>query len=241
MKRPFPIRYGPAGTAGEIRVSCALGTAVKPDGSANLLRILEKFGEYGALGGLSGDRIPPPESALKPSRKGVTAGTLDIVYSDARVDARSSFVLTNLLEAAHGELVALKEVTIAWDGLPMTPAGLKEEFPPQFEPVPFELEISFMRSEVDVQVELAKEESEDVIAALAGGIGSWIEVVGAGGFGDASRAPRDTEISSEDEPTLAPDEVFFSFAAVKCNDAAFDGLVNVLHRFHLTRAAIRKV
>src|SRR2546421_8312 len=102
MKRPFPIRYGPAGTAGGIGVRCALGTAVKPDGSANLLRILEKFGEFGALGGLSGDRIPPAESALTPSRRGVTAGTLDIVYSGAKIDARSSFVLTNLLDAAHG-------------------------------------------------------------------------------------------------------------------------------------------
>jgi len=241
MKRPFPVRYGPGGAPGEIRISCALGTPVKPDGPATLLRVLEKFGDYGALGGLSGDRIPPAESGLLPSTKGISAGTLDIVFSGAKIDPRSGFLLTNVLECAHEELVPLREATVAWQGLPMSAAGLKEEFPALYEPVPFELDIRFTRSEVDVQVELAKDESEDVIEALAGGIGSWIEVVGAGGFGDAGRAPRETEISCEDEPTLAPDEVFFSFAAVKCNDAAFDVLVNLLHQFHVKHAEIRKV
>jgi hypothetical protein len=242
MNRPFPVTYRRALDPTLIRVEARFVGPVPPDRRDVMLSPPADWAKLGEGGGLSGDGIAPPQSGVSLHSSGGTGTTsLYWVFAGAVVDVRALFTLENVLHYMHSTMAPLQEVVIQTrlvDDDYITP----EAFPPLFHPPPFALLLDVTGRGMDLTVEFAQPGPEEAVAEqVMARVGDWFCAASVGAYGDSRVAPGDTRFLIGQEPTWGPAGLSFYLDVARGNEAAFDGLVNVLHKAHYDLAPLLSV
>jgi len=241
MKRPFNIRYFSGTVSKEMHCKALLGTPIVDDAERLCLISIQDFLSLGLRGGLAGNQIPPALSGFHIVNQGVTDNMLFFTLGEVNIDMQSIFILENIFHFIHDELFKINEVQIWWDAIPSSEYEVSDKFPTLFEPVSFELSMEFTRTEIDIDIELTSNHSKQILEDLDNSIFDWFSAGNVGAFGDEDIPPNRAELILADRPYVTDNSILFSLDSALCNDAAFDCLINILHKFHHQKAAIEKI
>jgi hypothetical protein len=242
MKRPFPVTYRRGLDPAALRVEARFAAPVPADRRDVMLSPLSDWGKLAEHGGLAGDRLPPRQSGATLTGSG-TAGTAALFweFTRVRVDVRALFTLENVLHYMHSKMAPVRDVLIQ---TAMVADGYvaPEAFPPLFHPPPFALVLDVTGRGMDLAVEFPEPGPEEAVAEkVMAWVGDWFCAASVGAFGGSRIEPGQTRYCIGQEPTWGPAGLDLSLDVAAGHEAAYDALVNVLHRAHYELTPIRSV
>lgn len=239
-QRPFEIDFHDARQPA-LLVSARLKSSLNEEKVPVALSPLADFAALGEQGGLSGRHIYPPASGLKLVESKCSDGdVLSWTFADIHIDPSALHVLENMLWFLHDGIAPIARASVS-TGLRMPDSRAGASFPQMYEPTPFDVAFSAERRAMDIEIIYIDPQSEETGKRVLESFGAWFCAANAGAFGDSNFPPSASQVLIGDEPFIGDEGVTIYLDSLRCNDAAFDSLVNVLTCVHNRIAPIRAV
>jgi hypothetical protein len=182
------------------------------------------------IGGLAGHVIPAGDSSATLDFLTAEEHRIQLALVNTHIDPAGLVVVRNVFSFMDREVVEVKHLRLGWDGALPVDWLSRAHLPVGYVAPPFDLDIELVRDAVDVEVYHSGD--TDAANELVRRFGTWFGVVSSGGYDPNPRHPPATSIALDDAPDVVPGLVHFAIVEVRCDDAAFDALVNIVQRFH---------
>ena len=243
LRRPFRVVLTRAGGTHEARIHVVfrqlLGHARE-----NIVRLF--FGELSAFvrsGALAGDLIHP--AAIRPDAApaAVSAVTATQEWSGMQLPVEALTCLLNMLEWLHHNEAPILEVQLSWD-TPMLPAiANAAAFPAAWPRLGFALHVDDVgEPRFDIEVVFRERQPLEFLDQVLHEVGVWFTAVNRGAYGDDAIPPATCCLELTGEAVeLTTERMVVYVDRFRANDAALNGLANVIERVHRKLVAVARV
>jgi len=246
MTRPFPVQFSLHASPDVLEISIAFRAALDVALEKNVAEVLTAFGRMGSVGGLSGESSNPALASLKLISRDFVLKRTQWIFGDVRIDPASLSILLNMIHYIHLEDAAVESVLIAWQGYRREMGISAIKFPKLWPQLSFQLEFGNMLGDgdIDVTVTFKEPQNENVLEQVVDAMSAWLLASHRGAYADESFNPSKTAIFlGPDVMTVSPDRIIWYIEVMRCNESAFDGLINLLEwvHWHVARISIVEV
>lgn len=239
MTRPFPVRYVKGSAARRLSVEVEWADPIQLP-HASTFRPIVSWGEVARLGGMAGETIMPQESSLVMRQPELRADrTVIFHFDEVRIDPRSLLVLENVLHFMHVASAPLVRVSVASD-MYETYLTMAEEFPPLYEPVPFQYTYEATDMRAYVEIEFHEDQPQQMLEGVSDRARVWGELSFACGYAEPGALPSAGYLVLDDIERYA-DMLVLSMQRKNATEFAFDGFVNMLNGDRSRVARVREV
>jgi hypothetical protein len=218
-----------------MRLEVVTASAMNEEEVDLLRATIEKLIDLGESGALSGERIAPLLSGLQSDR--VWWGTDRAWWSfrNVRLDPATVCVILNALHSFHDQTKPLTAVSLSWADSAQLKDPLAVRFPRRHKAVPFALIVGDLDGSFDIVVEFHAEHDLAEVEKLDEKMGVWFSGASLGSYAGPFLRPAASRVYfNSDVHSLARDRIEWYIDALRCSEAAIDGLINLLNKLHHT-------
>jgi hypothetical protein len=138
-----------------------------------------------------------------------------------------------MIHYIHLEDSPLSSVHIAWPNLGHIPDPQVLRFPGQWPKLSYRLQIESLVNDFDVVVGLSARQQEVVLKKVIDVMSGWLLACHRGAYADETFDPSSSAVFlGPDVMDVTPDRIVWFIDAMRCNEAALNGLFNVLEWAH---------
>ena len=245
MDLPFSFEVRPSGAPSTLLACGSFERTLEEAQRVGIEQALRAFAELGKMGALSGSSISPAVSTIETAACDLSGRIVELRLAACRIDPLSLSMLANIFHWVHLEVAPLVAVTIEWEQAAAWPNTAVREFPGQW------LQPSFAFAEgdldgggdVDVGIEFLETRDVDANRAFVENVlGTWLLATHRGAFADDVFSPAESAVYlGPDVMTIEPDRVVLHVEDVRCDEAAWSALVNLLEGIHHRGIPLRRV
>lgn len=239
---PFAVALDVPHSLDAIEVRVAFAAGVADDDARDATEVMAAYASLGAVGALSGLHLRPSQARLALSDVRIDGPQGRWSFTGADVDPCALFVLLNMLHWVHLEIAPLARATIAWPENRRPSDTQRPCFPGACESLSFDCDFDDEGRAIDVTVDFAAPQPEPVVRQVVDAMSRWLLATHRGAYANAAFDPSNSLVAmGPDVMSLSADRVIWYLDQIRCDDAALDGLVNVLEFVSHRIAPIRRV
>jgi hypothetical protein len=203
------------------------------------LRPLDVWAAVASKGGMGGDLIAPSLSGLRLESRSARGGTAVYRFGDVRLDPRCLLVLENVLHSMYLGGAKLNSVVVH-SGLSQRFLSWAGEFPPVFDPIPFQYQYDATSRQVWVQIELESDATATELDRLEQLVRMFGELCVNRGYAEPGSLPGPGYLYV-DTLERFNDMLTVSMQRLQSSDFAFDALANLLQAAQGHERRVRSV
>jgi hypothetical protein len=242
MPRPFVVTFRPVASQDVLDVRLSFAAPGSAEQLSTMSLFLKEVFDFLRCGAAGGDGVDPAAVSLTPAPPVMDPGGVHFALSQVRLASASMSCLLNMLEWGHHHIAPLLGVSVSWAPANLLPDPLALLFPSAW-PASYPLEIEDLERRFTIAVELDRPHTEEEIERIeVASIAAWATGLNRGAYGNEHLRPAECALLlTEDAVEILPNGFVWFVDALRCDDAALDGLTNALERMHRTIAVIRRV
>jgi hypothetical protein len=240
--RPFTVEYEVLKVPELLEVTISFAAPTDLSIEKDVVEVLTAFGRLGQVGGLAGEDDNPVFTNLRLISSEFKPQTSRWIFGDVQIDQGSICILLNMIHYLHLEAAPIARVRIAWQNLRDIENPSALEFPGLWPRLSFQLEFGEMLDDIDFAIRFLKPENKDVLDIVVNTMAAWLLATHRGAYADDAFNPSDTAVFlGPDVMSISPNRIVWYIEVMRCNEDAFNGLINVLEWVHLNIAGIESV
>jgi hypothetical protein len=147
-----------------------------------------------------------------------------------------------MIHYVHLEDAAVAAARVRSPEVGLQPDPATVAFPGAWPALSFRLDMEDPVDDVDVVIEFEEPQPAATTERVVDALSAWLLASHRGAYADDSFDPSKTAIFlGPDTMSISPERVIWFIEVMRCNEAALDGLLNLLERTHQRIARIRRV